>query len=44
VSMSENAGMRQLQMTVERLSNSVSSTSTEMEREKCDFLQVRIWS
>jgi hypothetical protein len=44
VSMSENAGMRQLQMTVERLSNSVSSTSTEMEREKCDFLQVRIRS
>lgn len=40
VSMSELAGMRQLQKTVERLANRVSVANTEMETRKCEFLQV----
>lgn len=41
VSMSELAGMRQLQKTVERLANRVSCANTEMETRKCHLLQVR---
>lgn len=40
VSMSELAGMRQLQQTVERLANRVSCVSTELETEKCSMLLV----
>jgi hypothetical protein len=38
--MSELAGMRQLQQTVERLANRVSCVSTELETEKCSMLLV----
>jgi hypothetical protein len=40
VSVSELAGMRQLQQTVERLANRVSSVCTDVENEKCLLLQV----
>jgi hypothetical protein len=40
VSVSELAGMRQLQQTVERLANRVSCVCTEVENEKCLLLQV----
>lgn len=38
VSLSELAGMRQLQKTVERLANRVSAVSSELESEKCQLL------
>jgi hypothetical protein len=41
VSMSESAGMRQLQQTVERLANKVSWVNTEREMERSEALQVR---
>jgi hypothetical protein len=37
--MSESAGMRQLQQTVERLANRVSVASAEIETNKCELLQ-----
>jgi len=40
VSMSELSGMRQLQKTVERLANRVASSNPDIERKKCEFLQV----
>jgi hypothetical protein len=41
VSVSELAGMRQLQQTVERLANRVSSVCADVESEKSLLLQVR---
>jgi hypothetical protein len=44
LSLSESAGVRQLQVTVERLSNRLTSSNCEMNQQKCLYLQVRFAS
>jgi hypothetical protein len=41
LSLSESTGVRQLQVTVERLSNRLTSSNCEMNQQNCLYLQVR---